>query len=79
MKAGLQKLGFSLIGLGSLTVVGYLCYYLFRYFLSLDVIPLPIRAAIPAVILGFIILLISVLWESAKRKGAEHFEELDKE
>jgi|GEM_PF-1877214 len=79
MKAGLQKLGFSLIGLGRLTVVGYLCYYLFRYFLSLDVMSLPTRAAIPAVILGFIILLISVLWESAKRKGAEHFEELDKE
>ena len=79
MKAGLQKLGFSLIGLGSLTVVGYLCYYLFGYFLSLDVMSLPTRAAIPAVILGFIILLISVLWESAKRKGAEHFEELDKE
>lgn len=79
MIANIQKLAFSLIGLGCLTIVGYLFYLLFGYFSSLMAIPLPIRIAIPAIIVGFLILLIIVIWDSIRKRRTEHFEGIDEE
>ena len=79
MIANIQKLAFSLIGLGCLTIVGYLSYLLFRHFLFSRAIPVAIKVAIPAIFLGFVILLGLVLWENIRRRRTEHFEGIDEE
>ena len=79
MKGNIQKFAFSLISLGCLTIVGYLFYLLFKYFSSLRAIPLPIRIAIPVIIVGFLILLIIVIWDSIRKRSTEHFEGIDEE
>jgi hypothetical protein len=72
-----RKLAFALIGAGCLTLVGYLSYLLFWHFLFSRAIPVAVKVAIPAIFLGFVILLGLVLWEAIKRRRTEHFEGID--
>ena len=72
-----RKLAFALIGAGCLSIVGYLAYLLFWHFLFSREIPIVIKVAIPAIFVGFVILLGLVLWEAIKRHGKEHFEGID--
>ena len=73
----MQKMGLLLVGVGTLTIIGYFLYYLFKYLFSLDFIPLPIRAAIPAVAAGIVVLLAAVAWDAYRRSKTERFEEVD--
>lgn len=73
----MQRVGCLLVALGVLTIVGYILYYLFRLLFSLEFIPLPIRAAIPAVVAGTVILLVTVAWDAYRRSKTERFEEVD--
>ena len=79
VRTNLQRLGFLLIGLGGLTIVGYLFYLLFTFFGSTRAIPLPLRIAIPAIIVGFVILFAVVLWDSIRKRRTEKFEGIDDE
>jgi hypothetical protein len=79
MIANLQKLAFTLIGLGCLTIVGYLFYFLFKYFITSRGIPLLIRIAIPPIIVGFVILCVIVIWDAIKKRRTEHFEGIEDE
>lgn len=73
----MQKVGLLLVGVGTLTIIGYFLYYLLKYLFSLESIPLPIRAAIPAVAAGIVVLLVAVAWDAYKRSKTERFEEVD--
>ena len=75
MIANLQKLAFTLIGLGFLTLIGYACYVFIR---DVD-IPLPIAAAVLAIIVGFLVLLAVVTRDAVKKRRTEHFEGIEDE
>jgi len=65
----LQKLGLVLIGAGLIVAAGYFLYW----FLGTDLIALGFRAAVGAVVVGFVILLIAAGWERCRSiKGKEN-------
>ena len=79
LRSSAQKLAFTLMGLGGLTLVGYGFYSLFRFFVSESTIPLAIRVAIPVVIVGFLVLFAVVLWDRIRKRRTEKFEGIEDE
>ncbi|MBI2847469.1 MAG: hypothetical protein HYX82_06275 [Chloroflexi bacterium] len=70
----MRILGFVLSILGIVIIAGYIAYFFFKAFF-ISPLPIPIKIAVPALIGGFILLLVSVGWERYKSKKREHFEE----
>lgn len=75
MIANLQKLAFTLIILGFLTLIGYACYVFVR---DVD-IPVPVAAAVLAIIVGFLVLMVVVVRDAIKKRRTEHFEGIEEE
>ena len=68
----MKILGFCLVIVGILVVVGYMFYY----FITTSDLPLPIRVAVPAVVVGFLILLASVGIDRYRATHKENFKEI---
>ncbi len=75
MIANLQKLAFTLIILGFLTLIGYACYVFVR---DVD-IPVPVAAAVLAIIVGFLVLMVVVVRDAIKKRRTEHFAGIEEE
>ncbi len=70
----MQKIAWTLIGLGLLVVIGYLCK---GFFTAAD-IPLALRVASGIVGLGLILLLVSIGRERYRAAKKESFEEIER-
>ena len=70
----MRKLGFILMIAGLVVVLGYSIYY----FVIVSDIPLAIRVAVPAMLLGLILLLVSVVRERLEASKKETFKEIEK-
>ncbi len=74
----MRRIGGILLAVGLGILVGWGLYWFFRLaFLSL---PLPVKIAIAAIVMGLIILLVSLGWERHKtsREEKEKFKEVEK-
>lgn len=69
---GVDKVGFVLIALGMAVVVGYAAI---AFFTALSV-PLWLRIAISAIVMGLLLVLASALWERRKVSAEESFREV---
>lgn len=65
-----------LAGLGAL--LGYAGYYFGRSFFTSDSVPLPVRVAVPAIVVGFLLLLAGVIWERFRRFREREEKEIEK-
>ena len=80
MSGMILRAGAILVIAGVAVMLGYPVYYVFKFlytetFISSSV-PLPIRIAIPAVILGIILLFVAVGWDRYRKSKKERFEEV---
>lgn len=73
---GMRVLGAFLMICGGGIAVGYLFYWFFSE--VADSIPMPLRIAIAAVVIGLLLLLISIGWERYKASKEEKFEGVEK-
>ena len=74
----MRRIGGILLAVGLGTLVGWGLYWFFRLaFLSL---PLPVKIAIAAIVIGLIILLTSLGWERYRvsKEEKEKFKEVEK-
>jgi len=74
----MRKIGGILLAIGLATLIGWGLYWFFRLaFLSL---PLPVKIAIAAIVIGLIILLTSLGWERYRvsKEEKEKFKEVEK-
>jgi hypothetical protein len=74
----LRKIGGILLAIGLGILIGWGLYWFFRLaFLSL---PLPVKIAIAAIVVGLIILLVSLGWERYRtsKEEKEKFKEVEK-
>ena len=69
-------LGGSMAATGALVLVGYCVYYLSKVFFGSRSVPLPIQIAIPAIVVGFLLVLGAVLLERLRSRKQEQFEEV---
>jgi len=74
----MRKVGGILLGIGLGTLVGWGLYWFFR--LAFPSLPLPVKIAIAAILVGLIILLASLGWERhrASEQEKEKFKEVEK-
>jgi len=74
----MRKVGGILLGIGLGTLVGWGLYWFFR--LAFPSLPLPVKIAIAAILVGLIILLASLSWERhrASKQEKEKFKEVEK-
>ena len=70
----MQKLAFALIGIGILVIIGYFAK---GFFTAAD-IPLALRIAAGAAILGVILLLASIIRERFRAAKEEEFKEVER-
>ena len=68
-------LGGSLALAGGLVLIGYGVYYFTQNFFGSSGVPIPIQVALPAVVLGFLVLLLNALVDRLKRRKKESLEE----
>lgn len=73
----MQWAGLLLSAIGVLMIGGYYLYFLFQYLLSLEFMPFPVRLALPVVVVGLIVTLISTLWENVKKSRRARLEEME--
>ena len=57
-------------------LVGYCVYYLSKVFFESRSVPLPIQIAIPAIVVGFLLVLGAVLLERLRSGKREQFKEV---
>jgi len=72
----MQWAGLLLSAIGVLMIGGYYLYYLFQYLFALDFMPFPVRLALPVVVVGLVVTVISVFWENLKKNRRERLEEV---
>lgn len=72
----MQWAGLLLSAIGMLMIGGYYLYYLFQYLFSLDFMPFPVRLALPVVVAGLVVTLLSAFWEKLKKNRRERLEEV---
>jgi uncharacterized membrane protein YedE/YeeE len=74
----LRKIGGILLGMGSAILIGWVLYWFFR--LAFLWLPLPVKIAIAAIVVGLVILLASLIRERHRESGEEKkkFEEVEK-
>jgi hypothetical protein len=74
----LRKIGGILLAVGLGILIGWGLYWFFR--LAFLELPLPVKIAIAAIVVGLIILLASLGWERhrASREEKEKFKEVEK-
>ncbi|MFH1559996.1 MAG: hypothetical protein ABID84_01090 [Chloroflexota bacterium] len=77
MSAIILRAGAILVIAGVVVVTGYWLYYAFKALFSEPSIPLAIKVAIPAIIIGIILLLSAVGWERYRKGKEERFEEVE--
>ena len=70
----MKALGFGLVVVGILVVVGYMFYY----FVTADDLPMAVRVSVPAVVVGFLILLASVGVDRYRATRKDDFKEVDR-
>ena len=69
--------GLLITSIGLLMIGGYYLYELFLYLFALEFMPFPVRLALPAVVAGIVLTLISMFWESVKRNRRERLQEME--
>jgi len=74
----MRKVGGILLGIGLGTLVGWGLYWFFR--LAFPSLPLPVKIATAAIVVGLIILLASLGWERhrASKEEKGKFKEVEK-
>ena len=74
----MRKIGGILLGMGSAILIGWGLYWFFR--LAFLWLPLPVKIAIAAIVVGLVILLASLIRERHRESGEEKkkFEEVEK-
>ena len=71
------RLGGLMVLAGALVVLGYGVYYFSKVFFGSHDIPLPVRVAVPAVVVGFLLVMVAVLLERLRSGKREKFEEVE--
>lgn len=71
----MQWAGLLISAMGMLMIGGYYLYSLFQYLLALEFMPFPVRLALPVVVVGFVVTLLSILWENLKKNRRERLQE----
>lgn len=69
--------GGGLLIVGMLVLVGYAVYYLSRDFFGSPDVPVAVQIAVPAIVVGAIILLAAAIADRVRRRKRERFEEVD--
>jgi hypothetical protein len=75
----MQWLGPFVTIVGLLIVGGYYSYQLFLYLFALDFMPYPVRMALPVVVVGVLMSVLSTLWENIKKNRRERFREMEEQ
>ena len=70
-------IGGALAVAGGLVLVGYAVFYFSRAFFGSPDVPLPVQVAVPAVVGGILILIVTALAERLRRRKKESLEEID--
>ena len=70
-------LGGILVVAGALALLGYGLYYSTQEFFGSTDVPLLVQVAVPAVVVGVVVLLGTVLVERVRRRKRERFEEVE--
>ena len=76
LRWGMRALGAFLLICGCGVAAGYLLYWFFSE--VAESIPVPLKVAIAAVVIGLLLLLISIGWERYKTSKEEEFEGVER-
>ena len=74
----MQTMGLGLLLLGLVGLLGVGVYYALRELFAADEVPFLIRLSIAAVIVGFVVLMASVVRDRIRESKSERFEEVDR-
>ncbi len=74
----MQTVGLGLLLLGLVGLLGVGVYYALAELFADDEVPFAVRLSVAAVIIGFVVLMASVIRDRIRESRAERFEEVDR-